>query len=74
MPNPTIATIDLSEASGTASDYRGVDFRKPLINRNGTGASPEFVDIPGVQRQVLDLLVTSMRCGVRSKTCIPGEA
>jgi len=43
--DPTIATIDLSEA-GTASDYRGVDFRKPLINRNGTGASPEFVDIP----------------------------
>jgi hydroxymethylglutaryl-CoA synthase len=43
--NPTIATIDLSEA-GTASDYRGIDFRKPLINRNGTGASPDFVDIP----------------------------
>jgi hydroxymethylglutaryl-CoA synthase len=42
---PRIATIDLSQA-GTASDYRGVDFRKPLINRNGTGASPEFVDIP----------------------------
>lgn len=43
--NPRIARIDLREA-GTASDYRGVDFRKPLINRNGTGASPEFVDIP----------------------------
>jgi len=43
--DPTIATIDLNE-SGTASEYRGVDFRKPLINRNGTGASPEFVDIP----------------------------
>jgi hydroxymethylglutaryl-CoA synthase len=43
--DPTIATIDLRK-SGTASDYRGVDFRKPLINRNGTGASPEFVDIP----------------------------
>ena len=43
--NPRIATIDLCEA-GTASDYRGVDFRKPLINRNGTGASREFVDIP----------------------------
>ena len=43
--DPTIATIDLSKA-GTASEYRGVDFRKPLINRNGTGASPEFVDIP----------------------------
>lgn len=43
--NPTIGTIDLREA-GTASDYRGVDFRKPLVNRNGTGASPEFVDIP----------------------------
>jgi len=42
---PSIASIDLNE-SGTASDYRGVDFRKPLINRNGTGASPEFVDIP----------------------------
>jgi hydroxymethylglutaryl-CoA synthase len=42
---PQIATIDLTE-SGTASDYRGVDFRKPLINRNGTGASAEFVDIP----------------------------
>jgi hydroxymethylglutaryl-CoA synthase len=43
--DPGIASIDLSQ-SGTASDYRGVDFRKPLINRNGTGASPEFVDIP----------------------------
>ena len=43
--NPSIATIDLRQA-GTASDYRGVDFRKPLINRNGTDASPEFVDIP----------------------------
>ena len=43
--NPSIATIELRN-SGTASDYRSVDFRKPLINRNGTGASPEFVDIP----------------------------
>jgi hydroxymethylglutaryl-CoA synthase len=43
--NPSIATIDLKDA-GTASDYRSVDFRKPLINRNGTDASPEFVDIP----------------------------
>ncbi|MGI9343398.1 MAG: hydroxymethylglutaryl-CoA synthase [Gammaproteobacteria bacterium] len=43
--DPAIATIDLKH-SGTASDYRGVDFRKPLVNRNGTGASPEFVDIP----------------------------
>jgi hydroxymethylglutaryl-CoA synthase len=42
---PRIASIDLCRA-GTASDYRGVDFRKPLINRNGTGASPDFVDIP----------------------------
>ena len=43
--DPTIGTLDPAQ-SGTASDYRGVDFRKPLINRNGTGASPEFVDIP----------------------------
>jgi len=43
--DPSIATIDLCKA-GTASDYRSVDFRKPLINRNGTDASPEFVDIP----------------------------
>jgi len=43
--NPSLATIDLRQA-GTASDYRRLDFRKPLINRNGTGASPEFVDIP----------------------------
>ncbi len=43
--HPRIASIDL-RLSGTASDYRGVDFRKPLLNRNGTGASPEFVDIP----------------------------
>lgn len=43
--DPRISTIDLRRA-GTASDYRGVDFRKPLINRNGTDASPEFVDIP----------------------------
>lgn len=43
--DPSIASIDLTDA-GTASDYRTVDFRKPLINRNGTGASPDFVDIP----------------------------
>jgi hydroxymethylglutaryl-CoA synthase len=43
--NPSIATIDLRNA-GTASEYRSVDFRKPLIHRNGTDASPEFVDIP----------------------------
>ena len=43
--NPTIGVLDPAQ-SGSASDYRGVDFRKPLINRNGTGASPEFVDIP----------------------------
>ncbi len=42
---PRIASADLAEA-GTASDYRGVDFRKPLINRNGTAASVDFVDIP----------------------------
>ncbi len=42
---PTIASADLS-CAGTASDYRGVDFRKPLINRNGTAASADFVDIP----------------------------
>ncbi len=42
---PRIASADLTSA-GTASDYRGVDFRKPLINRNGTAASPDFVDIP----------------------------
>ena len=42
---PRIASADLSMA-GTASDYRGVDFRKPLINRNGTAASVDFVDIP----------------------------
>jgi hydroxymethylglutaryl-CoA synthase len=43
--NPRIGVLDPAQ-SGSASDYRGVDFRKPLINRNGTGASPEFVDIP----------------------------
>jgi hydroxymethylglutaryl-CoA synthase len=43
--DPAIGILNPSQ-SGTASDYRGVDFRKPLINRNGTGASPEFVDIP----------------------------
>jgi hydroxymethylglutaryl-CoA synthase len=42
---PRIGILDPA-LSGSASDYRGVDFRKPLINRNGTGASPEFVDIP----------------------------
>ena len=42
---PRIASANLN-AAGTASDYRAVDFRKPLINRNGTGASPDFVDIP----------------------------
>jgi len=34
--NPKIATISLNE-SGSASDYRGVDFRKPIQYRNGSG-------------------------------------
>jgi hydroxymethylglutaryl-CoA synthase len=34
--NPQIATFDLTE-SGSASDYRGVDFRKPIQYRNGSG-------------------------------------
>jgi hydroxymethylglutaryl-CoA synthase len=42
--NPRIATIDLREA-GTASSYRGVDFRKPLTARNGGGVSASL-DIP----------------------------
>ena len=36
--NPLIATFDLTE-SGNASDYRGVDFRKPIQYRNGNGES-----------------------------------
>lgn len=41
--NPTLASIDLRRA-GTASEYRGIDFRKPLTGRlNGHALS---LDIP----------------------------
>jgi hydroxymethylglutaryl-CoA synthase len=43
--NPTIATIDLTE-SGSASDYRGVDFRKPIQYRNGSGRTIACSNIP----------------------------
>lgn len=43
--NPTIATIDLSLA-GSASDYRGVDFRKPIQYLNGDGKAHACSNIP----------------------------
>jgi hydroxymethylglutaryl-CoA synthase len=43
--NPKIATIDLTE-SGSASDYRGVDFRKPIQYRNGSGQTLACTNTP----------------------------
>lgn len=43
--NPALATIDLREA-GTASDYRGVDFRKPLAFRPTGNGHAVCLDIP----------------------------
>jgi hydroxymethylglutaryl-CoA synthase len=43
--DPKLATIDLSE-SGSASDYRGLDFRKPIQYRNGNGQTYASSNIP----------------------------
>ncbi|MCP4091649.1 MAG: hydroxymethylglutaryl-CoA synthase family protein [Gammaproteobacteria bacterium] len=43
--NPTIAAIDLNEA-GSASDYRGIDFRKPIQYQNGSGLPVANSNIP----------------------------
>jgi hydroxymethylglutaryl-CoA synthase len=42
---PTIARIDLAQA-GNASDYRGVDFRKPIQYVNGDGQAHPCSNIP----------------------------
>jgi hydroxymethylglutaryl-CoA synthase len=42
---PRLATIDLRRA-GTASEYRGIDFRKPLVARPGGRAETTSIDIP----------------------------
>jgi len=43
--NPTIATIDLQQ-SGNASDYRVVDFRKPIQYMNGDGKTYACSNVP----------------------------
>ncbi len=43
--NPQLARIDLS-LSGSASDYRGVDFRKPIQYRNGDGRAHTCSNVP----------------------------
>ncbi|MCC5793838.1 MAG: hypothetical protein JJT85_03780 [Chromatiales bacterium] len=43
--NPGLVSIDL-RAAGTASDYRGVDFRKPLVSRTRVNGSVMSLDIP----------------------------
>lgn len=43
--NPTLASIDLRQA-GNASDYRGVDFRKPIQYVNGDGKAHACSNIP----------------------------
>jgi hydroxymethylglutaryl-CoA synthase len=42
---PKLASIDLRLA-GTASEYRGIDFRKPLTARAGSSAEIASLDIP----------------------------
>ena len=44
-PRPKLASIDLRLA-GTASEYRGIDFRKPLTARPGSSAESASLDIP----------------------------
>lgn len=43
--NPTIARIDLRD-SGSASDYRIVDFRKPIQYRDGDGSTKVCNNVP----------------------------
>ncbi len=43
--NPKIASIDLAN-SGNASEYRGVDFRKPIQYTNGDGKTYASSNIP----------------------------
>ncbi len=43
--SPKLASIDLRLA-GTASEYRGIDFRKPLIARACSNAEAASLDIP----------------------------
>jgi hydroxymethylglutaryl-CoA synthase len=43
--NPKLLSIDLSE-SGSASDYRGLDFRKPIQYRSDTGQTYATSNIP----------------------------
>lgn len=43
--NPQLARIDL-RLSGTASEYRGIDFRKPLGSRPCPGGGTSALDIP----------------------------
>jgi hydroxymethylglutaryl-CoA synthase len=43
--NPTLASIDLNQ-SGNASDYRVVDFRKPIQYTNGDGRTYACTNIP----------------------------
>jgi len=43
--NPQIASFDL-RMSGSASDYRGVDFRKPIQYRNGDGRTYSCSNVP----------------------------
>lgn len=43
--NPAIATIDLKQ-SGNASDYRVVDFRKPIQYSNGDGKTYACSNVP----------------------------
>lgn len=43
--NPTIATLDLQQ-SGNASDYRVVDFRKPIQYSNGDGKTYACSNVP----------------------------
>lgn len=44
-PRARIATINLRHA-GSASDYRGIDFRKPLTARLGSNGEAGSLDIP----------------------------
>ena len=57
--NPKLCRVDLRTA-GSSSDYRGVDFRKPVARhfcRRVRAQHRPLRRLPGVQRQVLDLLL-----------------
>ncbi len=56
--DPSLVVVDLP-GSGSASDYRVMDFRKPMLRFCGQDRSEshQVQDFPGIQRQIFDDLL-----------------